>query len=323
MILFGTTQNGQEVHKITLSDGALTVSLLTWGAVVQDVRLAGVDRSLTLGSDRLADYEGDMRHHGSLIGPVANRISNARVRLDGMMYELERNQDGRIHLHSGAQATHLQVWDVIKTNQTSATLAISLPDGMCGLPGNRRVTATFTLTASATLTMEVHGTTDSTTLMNFANHCYWNLDGTARYDGHKLRIAAARYLPSTVDDYPTGEIVDVSDTEMDFRNQRVIAVGAPPFDNNFCLSDTNQPLRDVLTLTGERGVEMTMATTATGIQIYDARDARRPGTGEYEGLAIEAQAWPDAPNNPGFPSFKVTSDVPFKQTTSWRFRAEF
>ena len=85
MMQFGQTQDGKAVHKITLSDGDLTVCLLTWGAVVQDVRLAGVAHSLTLGSDDLADYEGNMRYYGALFGPIANRISAARIRLDGMM----------------------------------------------------------------------------------------------------------------------------------------------------------------------------------------------------------------------------------------------
>lgn len=321
MTPFGTTKSGREVNKITLSDGDLSVSLLTWGAVVQDVRLAGIDRSLTLGSDNLADYEGHMRHHGALIGPIANRISTARVRLDGMMYELERNQDGRIHLHSGAQATHRQVWDIAEITQTSATLTLNLPDGMCGLPGNRVITATFTVTAPATLTMDVTGVTDTNTLMNFANHCYWNLDGTPTYNGHQLQIAADRYLPNTADDYPTGEIEDVTGTDMDFRTARQVAVNAPPFDNNFCLSDTVMPIRDVLTLTGQSGVQMTMGTNQPGIQIYDSRDAVRPGKAAYEGLAIEAQGWPDAPTNMAFPSIRVTPEAPYRQTTRWTFRA--
>lgn len=319
MIPFGVTKDGQQVHKITLREGDLTISLLTLGAIVQDARLAGIDRSLTLGSEKLADYEGAMRYHGALIGPVANRISTARVRLDGMMYELERNQDGRIHLHSGAQGTHLQVWDVVAVSQSEATLAIALPDGMCGLPGNRRITATFTLSAPATLTMQLHATTDTTTLMNFANHSYWNLDGTEIFDGHRLHIAADHYLPTTADYYPTGEIVDVAGTDRDFRTPSAVGRNKPALDNNFCLSLRDQALRDVLTLTGTSGIAMTVATTATGIQVYDARDAQRPGRGTHEGLAIEAQGWPDAPNNPAFPSFRVSPNQPYGQTTQWKF----
>lgn len=321
MIVFGTTKDGQDVHKITISAGNLTVNLLTWGAAVQDVRLAGIDRSLTLGSDHLADYEGDMRHYGALIGPVANRISTARVKLDGMMHELERNQDGRIHLHSGAQATHLRVWDIVHVTENTATLSLNLPDGMCGLPGNRTVTATFSVTTDATLTLQINATTDSTTLMNFANHSYWNLDGSPNYEGHRLRIAADRYLPTTVDDCPTGEIVDVAGTQMDLRTARVVTINAPALDHNFCLSDSHQPLRDVLVLSGQSGVQMTMATTEPGLQVFDARNAPRPGKALYEGLAFEAQGWPDAPNHTDFPSIKVTPDAPYHQTTNWQFKA--
>lgn len=321
MTPFGVTHGGQEVQKVTLSAGDLTVSLLTWGAVLQDVRLRGIDHSLTLGSDRLRDYEGEMRHHGSLIGPIANRISTARIRLDGMMYELERNQDGRIHLHSGAQGTHLQVWDIAEVSDSHATLNLHLPDGMCGLPGNREISVTFTVSAPATLTMTINGTTDAKTCMNFANHSYWNLDGTKRYDGHKLRINADQYLPGTPDDYPTGEIVDVAGTAMDFRTARKITVNDPPFDNNFCLSDSRTGLREVLQLTGTSGVSMRVATTEPGIQMYDARDAYRPEGPAYEGLAIEAQGWPDAPTNPQFPSIIVTPDATYCQVTSWSFSA--
>ena len=316
---FGTTAQGEPVEKITLSAGDLTVAILTWGAVVQGVHLAGIDRSLTLGSDTLADYEGDMRYHGSLIGPIANRISNARIKIDGMMYELERNQDGKIHLHSGAEATHLRVWTVKDKSRASVTLSCNLPDGMCGLPGNRTVQVTYTVTAPATLTMAVTATTDAKTAMNFANHSYWNLDGTPQWDGHRLRIAADAYLPCTDDAYPTGEIVAVDGTDMDFRDARPVAVQNPWLDNNFCLSDTREDLREVLTLTGASGVTLDIATTEPGIQIYDGRDARRPGRAACEGLAIEAQFWPDAPNNRYFPSIMVIPDALYRQVTTYSF----
>ena len=76
---FGTTADGRAVQKITLTCGDLTANLLTWGAVLQSVRLTGVGHDLTLGSDRLADYEDEMRYHGAIMAPVANRIGNARA----------------------------------------------------------------------------------------------------------------------------------------------------------------------------------------------------------------------------------------------------
>ncbi|SEW37943.1 aldose 1-epimerase [Cognatiyoonia koreensis] len=318
-MIFGTTSTGDDVAQLTIASGDLTVSLLTWGAIVQDVRLAGIDRSLTLGSDSIADYESDMRHHGSLIGPIANRISTARVLIDGMMYELERNQDGAIHLHSGAQATHRRNWEVLASSPTEVTLRCILIDGACGLPGNREITATFAVSKPATLTLTVTGKTDAPTLMNFANHSYWNFDGTDTWDGHRLQIHADSFLPATPQNYPTGEIADVEDTAMDFRQLRQISPENPPLDNNFCLSGSRGPVRDVLTLQGSSGVGMTVATDQPGIQIYDGRDAMRPARANYEGLAIEAQGWPDAPNNPTFPSIRVTPDTPYQQTTRFSF----
>lgn len=319
---FGTASTGQDVQKITLSAGDLSIALLDWGAIVQDVRLAGIDHSLTLGSDNLSDYEGALCHYGSLIGPVANRISTGRVLIDGMMHELERNQDGRIHLHSGAKATHRRLWEVVSQDVSTATLRCRLMDGECGLPGNRVITATFALSLPATLTLTIDGVTDAPTLMNLANHSYWNLDGSATWEGHRLRIAGDAYLPTTADHCPSGDVVSVTGTPMDFRALRPFAPKDPPLDHNFCLSEGIVPMREVLTLTGQSGVCLTLATNQPGVQIYDGRSPSRPGRGPYEGLAIEAQGWPDAPTHGHFPSIRVTPEKPYHQITQFRFHTK-
>ncbi len=312
MQVFGTTKAGKTAHAITLQAGDLSVTLLTYGARVQDVRLAGADPALTTGSDDLADYEGAMLYHGAIVGPVANRIGTARVRLDGMMYELERNEDGARHLHSGSEGTHAQVWDVVDVTGSTATLALDMPDGMAGLPGKRRVTAQFVLTAPATLTLTITGTSDATSVMNFANHSYWNLDGSATWHGHRMKIAADHYLPIDAATCPTGDVEDVTGTGMDFREGPVIGAQTPALDHNFCLSDTITPLRDVLWLTGQTGTRMVMATNMPGLQVFDGRPT-------YDALAIEAQHWPDAPNNAHFPQIKIAAGETYEQVTSWRF----
>ena len=318
---FGRSSTGVPVQRISLGHGALKVSLLTWGAVLQDVHLDGVANGLTLGSDVLAPYHGAMRHHGSLIGPVVNRLSDAKAHIAGRVHRFEANQEGRHTLHGGRAGTHVKVWRLAEVTETSATLRLDLPDGDGGFPGNRRLTARFALSDAATLTLDVTATTDQTTLMNMANHSYWNLDGTPTWAGHSLRIAADRYLPTTPDFTPTGEIASVDGTDMDFRTRRTIRPGAPAMDNCFCLSDHRMPLRDVLWLTGQNGVSMTVATTEPGIQVYDGRAAQRPDRAPFEGLAIEAQGWPDAPNQPGFPSILLNPGETYTQTTQWRFNA--
>ena len=328
MTPFGVTHGGQEVQKVTLSAGDLTVSLLTWGAVLQDVRLRGIDHSLTLGSDRLRDYEGEMRHHGSLIGPIANRISTARIRLDGMMYELERNQDGRIHLHSGAQGTLLLGWDIAEVSDSHATLNLHLPDGMCGLPGNREISVTFTVSAPATLTMTINGTTDAKTCMNFANHSYWALDEGVGFGGHTLTIPAGRILEANDAMMPTGRILHVEGTPYDARNGLVLTGDAQQFfDLNYCFNDGPRALHEVARLRGTSGLEMRTETTAPGLQVYDCSTIdgagfethHGPSYGYYSGLALEAQHWPGAANHAGFPRIEYAARERYHQLTRWSF----
>ena len=315
---FGRTSGGEPVQRITIGRDGLCVSLLTFGAVLHGVWLEGTARNLTLGSDRLSDYEGAMCYHGALVGPVVNRISHARTRIAGQDLRLEANQDGRHCLHSGSAGTYRKVWHLAEVTEESLRLELDLPDGEGGFPGNRRVAATYRV-EGASLHLHVHVTTDRATPVNFANHSYWNLDGSESWAGHRLWIDADRYLPTTPDFTPTGEIRPVTQDDMDFRKPRRIEPGVNHFDNNFCLSDHRAPLREVLRLNGQSGIGMTVSTTEPGIQVYDGRNAIRPGRSPHEGLAIEAQAWPDAPNQPGFPSILLEPGETYMQHTVWRF----
>ena len=312
MAHFGTTNKGEAVEKITLSAGDLTVAVLTWGAVLQSVRLAQIPYDLTLGSNALADYEGPLRYHGSIIAPVVNRLSNAQAPLGDKTLGFQVNFNGQHTLHSGDAGTHLKVWRIAHASKTECLLALTLPDGEGGFPGTRSITALFQLAAPASLRLTITTTTDADTLLNATNHSYWNLDGSADFSGHSLQIAADHYLPATDEFIPTGEIRPVSDM-FDFRKPKPIAPQSPDLDNCFCLSQSQQPLRDVLTLTGQSNFKMTVATTEPGIQIYDCRHDH------YKGLAIEAQGWPDAPNKPGFPPITLAKGETLTQITEWRF----
>ena len=315
---FGTTPDGVAVRRITIGSSMLSVSVLDWGAIVQGVWLNGVDHGLTLGSDVLADYFPRMQHHGALVAPVVNRLAGGAAEIDGAVFRFEKNLDGRLTLHSGKSGTQHRLWNVAEVDRDRVVLNVDLPDGLGGFPGNRMVTVEYAVTEAA-LRMTVTARTDAPTIFNAANHSYWNLDGSANFSGHRLRIAAESWLPTDADFAPTGEIRAIEGTPLDFRRERAVAPDDPPLDNNFCLSHGQAALRDVLWLTGASGVSMTVATTEPGIQVYDSRNASRPGHGTYEGLAIEAQNWPDAPNHPGFPSIALMPGEERRQVTEWRF----
>lgn len=314
--LFGQTQDGRDVHAIPLCGHGLRVTILTLGAILQDLRLDGIDHSLTLGRDQVADYEASYGYYGALIGPVANRIRDGQAQIGGRGFSFERNENGKTTLHSGRCGAHAKIWQIDTYSESHALLSLKLSNGDGGFPGNRTLIAEYELRPDATLRLTIRATSDADTLLNATNHSYWNLDGSDCASGHMLQIAADHYLPCDGDNLPTGEHRDVQGTEFDFRQPRHFAPGAPPLDHNFCLSDQQTALRDVLWLTGRTGVQMTLATTEPGVQVYDHRD-RAP---LHHGLAIEPQGWPDAPNQPGFPSITLKASETREQISEWRFR---
>ncbi|MCB6179877.1 galactose mutarotase [Rhodobacter sp. Har01] len=318
--IFGQTSDGRPVHAIDLAAGTLSVRLLTLGSAVQDLRLSGLPWELTLGLSSVAEYEATAGgYFGVLVGPVANRLSAAQAPIAGRLHRFAANEGPNL-LHSGPLGTQARVWTLADASATQAKLTLDLPDGDGGFPGNRRVTALWTVEAPATLRLELTGTTDAPTLMNLANHSYWNLDGSIDWTGHRLRIAADAWLPTGPDGLPTGEIAPAAGM-MDFRTARELTPGAPALDHCFCLAPARRALTEVAWLTGTSGVTMTLATTEPGLQVYDGRSAIRDGGGAHEGLALEAQGWPDAPNHPGFPGIEISPEAAYRQTTEWRCAA--
>lgn len=325
---FGTRPDGQAVERIVIADGTLALAVLTQGAILQDVRLDGVAYSLTIGTDTLPPYLGGMRSCGSLIGPVINRISNASAVIGGKTYRFEANQDGQHTRHAGEAGTQHKLWEIAEHTDTSVTLETTLPDGEGGFPGNRAVAARFAILEGGVFELRVAVTTDAETIVNFANHSYWNLDGTETYTGHRLQIAADRRCVSDATALVTGEIADVTDTFFDFRTAKALTPGADPvIDVNMCVADHRRAPTEVLTLTGTSGVTLTIATTEPGVQIYDAAGFKNDGArghggvsnAPFCGLAIEPQGWPDAPNHGNFPSITLGEGRAYEQITRYRF----
>lgn len=309
---FGTTAAGKTVDAITLQAGDLSVTVLTYGAIVQSVRVAGVAHDLTLGSTKLRDYEGEMCFYGALIGPVVNRLTNAEAPLGDAVLHFDKNFAGKHVLHSGPTGSQHQVWQVKSASQTELTLTLALPDGLGGFPGNRRIETTYEVSAPASLRMTIRCVSDVDTIFNASNHSYWNMDGSDTLAGHQLRILAEDYLPTNADVIPTGEVRSVAGP-MDFRSFAPIAAHAPDLDNSFVLGHEQVPLRDVLWLKGTSGLMLTIATTEAAVQVYDCRHD------VFRALAIEPHGWPDAPNKPNFPSIALRAGETRRQITEWRF----
>jgi aldose 1-epimerase len=303
---FGTSPAGETVKICQLRAGGSTARILSWGATLQDYRVADVDHSLVLGSESLDAYLGPMRYFGAIVGPVANRIAQGRMQIGDKIFHLDTNENGRTTLHSGGAGFSDWNWTLRQVSDDTCQLTLEHPDGMGGFPGNTVVSATYNLDREGALSIEITGQSDADTYFNPAFHGYWNLSEQPNLSDHRLTIRAEKYLPVDADQIPLGGPVTVDGTDFDYRRPRSIG---SELDHNFCLEWSETAVQTVCRLQTP-ALELNVQTNQPGVQIYNGihidtgtfnGHTGRP-YGPCAGLAIEPQFWPDSPNHPTYPS---------------------
>lgn len=318
MLVFGTTPEGQAIQSFDLVGGGLSARILTWGGVLQDLRLEGVPYSLVLNFPTLAGYVHSKAYIGSNVGRFANRIAHGRAEIAGQNYQLNTNFLGKHLLHGGVAGADRQVWTVTAYTKHSLSLGLTLAEGHMGFPGELTVKLVYRLLDSACLELEFIATTTAPTLCNFAHHSYFNLDGAGSIQNHHLQIEAEHYLPVDAESIPSGEVAAVAGTAFDFRTLKPINWQGAGYDHNFCTASAQQALRPVAYLQGQGGIGMRLETTEPGLQFYDGEHLDA-GYTAYAGLALEPQIWPDAPNHAHFPSAELWPGQVYRQLTRYCF----
>lgn len=331
---FGQLPDGTEIEEITIGAGDLAVSIITRGAVIRDIRLAGVDHPLVLGFDDLDGYLHHSPYFGAVAGRFANRIAGGRLTIDGTTYQLQLNEGGKTHLHGGAHGFGVRVWRLVSHDDRSVTLALTSEDGDQGYPGRLDVTCRYAIEAPGTLTFDVEATTDAPTVVNLAQHTYFNLDDSAEVLDHEARIFADAYTPVDALLIPTGEIRPVDGTPYDFREWRpirnVVDGKRVAYDTNMVVAmEKAAAPRPLARLRSPRnGVELAVGSTEPGVQFYDGNMMKAripvPGLGGRHyavcsGVCFEAQLFPDAPNQPDFASPTLRPGETYRQITTFSF----
>jgi len=147
-------------------------------------------------------------------------------------------------------------------------------------------------------------------------------------------IAADSYTPSDSTLIPTGEIKPVKSTPMDFTRPQ--AIGArfsqlendpPGYDHNYVLNGGGKGLALAARVhEPESGRVMELHTTEPGVQLYTANflDGSLTGKGgvvyqQHAAFCLETQHFPDAVNQPGFPSVILRPGQIYRQTTVFKF----
>lgn len=325
---FGTRPDGKVVEQARISAYGLTISVLTHGATLQDLRLDGVPHPLVLGFATLLPYLAEGRHFGAIVGRCANRIARGEAVVDGQQLTLDRNERERNTLHGGRDGTGHRNWAFSDITAEQITLSDRLPDGHMGFPGMLQVHVCYRLLPGPTLRIEITATSDAPTICNFAQHSYFNLDGAPTIADHRLTVPAKTYLPVDGDLIPLGPTAAVQGTHLDFLKPVRLGdrLGGPLIDHNLCLSDQKHSLPVPAAILTAGGLRMDLASTEPGLQVYAAAHMRSGAAGlsgvayqPHAGIALESQLWPDAVHQPDYPSAILRPGEQYRQTTDLTF----
>lgn len=335
---FGTLADGRPAHLFTLTNAnGMRVDITNYGGIVTGIFVPDKDgniENVVLGFDEIRPYEGDHPFFGAIIGRYGNRIARGTFSHDGETYQLSIN-DGNNHLHGGPNGFHTVLWEP-EIDGNSLRLRYLSKDGEEGYPGNLQVTVIYSLTNANELRIDYEATTDKKTPVNLTNHSYFNLSGDLQSTvlDHMLTLKADAYTPVNEELIPTGEIAPVAGTPFDFTVPHRIGdrIDRVPggYDHNFVLSKTDDTLEMVAELWHPpSGRKMKVFTQEPGIQFYSGNflDGTITGAGgvvyeQYAGLCLETQHFPDAPNQPHFPSTVLSPGNIYQTTTIYMFTVE-
>ena len=291
------------------------------GAALARVWYADHPTSLVLGLPTPEDYRNAPGAIGVVVGPIAGRVAHAKAPLGDKIYQMQANTPPDC-LHSGTDGAQNQTWDISEQTASSVTLTLALPDGACGLPGNRTLTARYSI-HEATLEICLECETDADTLINISSHAYWVLDDSGGLTRHELKLDTTRMAETSEALIPTGKILDCSGKDFDF-SQGACPVDGPAVDGCFCLMDgPSETPRPVLNMQSKiTGLQLDVSSTEPGVVLYTGSGLptletppNTPAIQPFSAIAIEAQHWPDAPNHSNFPSIVLKKGRKSKQLT--------
>jgi aldose 1-epimerase len=332
--IFGSLADGTPIEALTLggADG-LQAEILTYGGILRRLTLPTRRgrADLVLGLPDLDAYVGDSAFLGSIVGRFSNRIAGASFTLDGQLHRLSAN-DGSHHLHGGELGFGKRAWRVLDfTPGARARLRLGLRAlaGEDGYPGNLDVSAEFTLDTDR-LELRFEARCDAPTPVSLTYHPYFNLSGaTGRLeDDHWLRICADRFLP-VIDRslIPTGELWPVQDTPFDYRRLRLlrpVAAEAHPqlaaaggYDHCFVVNPGAEVAAELRSV--HSGVELRIGTDQPGLQFYGGQALPRQHPGVGQGICLEPQGFPNAPNEAAFPSTILRSGLLYSRWLAYTF----
>jgi len=322
---------GKGIQAVVSDYGAKILSLMVPN---QD----GEKKDVVLGFTTREEWQEKETYFNAVIGRVANRIKDGKFTLDGVNYQLPIN-NGSNSLHGGVSGFNEKTWKVTAQSRHSITMRYVAKDGEEGYPGNLTVDVTYEMTREGGLKVIYEATTDKSTIAAFTQHAYFNLagEGSGTVKNHVLQVMADQYTPFDDTACPTGEVLPVDGTPMDFRQPTRIGdrIDEPFFapgrgiDNNFVLTkmitQTKTKKAELAAVCSADGRTMEVYTTMPGLQVYTGNwvEKNKGKSGKMydvqHTICLEAQYHPNSVNIPSFPSIVLRPNEKLYEEVEYRF----
>lgn len=343
---FGTLEDGRKVIQYLLeNDLGTRVSIINLGAVITELHTVdknGDFSDIVLGFDNPQQYFSGSPYFGAVVGRYGNRIAKGKFILNDQTYILATNNNEN-HLHGGNVGFDKRLWLVNINENNSLTLSLTSEDNDQGYPGTLNVSVTYTLTEDNKLIIDYQAKTDKLTVVNLTQHSYFNLAGHDSGDilNHQLTLNADYYTPVDSSLIPTGELLPVANTALNFTTS--VAIGkrinndekqlefGGGYDHNWVLNSSAHNLEQVAAKVVEpiSGRTLTVHTDQPGIQFYAGNFLDGSLLGKEEtfykhrnGFCLETQHFPDSPNQPSFPTTSLRPDETYSSRTIYSFGVE-
>ncbi|QEC40180.1 aldose epimerase family protein [Pseudobacter ginsenosidimutans] len=335
--------NGDErILRVRLRNRNIIVELTNIGSAITAIYTPGKNdglKNIVAGYADLKNYLHNPDYYGVVVGRYANRIAAGHFSINGKEYQVSVN-NGSNHLHGGVQGFSHKFWTVtsVKENeqQCSVVFSYNSADGEEGYPGNMSVSVEYQLDDAGRLHIHYSATTDKSTPVNLTNHSYFNLTGFEQPSilDHLLEVNASAYTEKSENDTPTGQILSVTGTALDFRKPGKLSKGVDQFpadmgyDHNFVLdkSEGNDLEKAAVLSEASSGRTVTVYTTKPGMQLYTANFWNGSIIGQqgvayrqHGGVALETQSFPDSVHHPHFPSTILHPGEQYRTTTIFEF----
>lgn len=337
---FGQTKNGKKTFLYTLSnEKGMKVKVTDFGANVVSIIVKdkeGKERDVVLGYDAASGYEEGDVFFGACVGRNANRIGGAKFSLNNKVYELAKNDGGKNNLHSGPNCFHARMWEVEKVDGHSITFFIHSEDMEQGYPGNADIHVTYEVTEDNAFRITYQGVADADTIFNMTNHSYFNLNGhdSGLALNQKVWLNADKYTEANADSVPTGRVLEVAGTPMDFTEEkelgRDIEADYPDlrfgagYDRSFVINGEGYRKAGSL-YAEESGIFMEVYTDCPAVQLYtanyviDEKGKNGAGYDRRHAVCFETQFSPDAVNHENFKSPVCKKGEKYQSRTEYVF----